>query len=93
MFTIIIPFFNGHEYIYNLLSDIPAEMPVVIVDDHSYLPFPAFYRPLTTFYQPAQKQSFPGAVNYSIARTQGELLLLNQDVRLMVSACFDLIAF
>ena len=31
--TLVIPFFNGHEYIYNLLSDIPAEMPVVIVDD------------------------------------------------------------
>jgi glycosyltransferase involved in cell wall biosynthesis len=92
MFTIIIPFFNGHEYIYNLLSDIPAEMPVVIVDDHSDQPFPAVDRPHTTVYRPAQKQYFTGAVNYAIARTTGDVLVLNQDVRLTGTAWLDLIA-
>ncbi len=89
--TVVIPCFNGENYIHNLLSDLPVEIAVVIVDDHSDEPL-SLRRANTTIYRPAQKGYFTGAVNYAIARTQGDVLVLNQDVRLTGTAWLDLIA-
>lgn len=89
--TVIIPFFNGHETIHQLLADLPANMPVIIVDDHSDEPL-VVGRPYTTLYRPEEKGYFTGACNYAIERARGDVLVLNQDVRLHGTAWLDLIA-
>lgn len=90
--TIVIPFYNGHPYIHNLLSDLPADVPVVIVDDQSDERIAAISNPMVTVYRPAHKLYFTGAVNYALARTHGDVLVLNQDIRLTGTAWLDLIA-
>lgn len=71
-FTIIIPFYNGHQYIDKLLSTIPQSVPTLIIDDHSKTPLPNAIRPL-------KKGYFTGAVNEGIKGCKNDVLILNQD--------------
>lgn len=89
--TIIIPFFNGYDHIYSTLNGIPAEIPVVIVDDLSDNPF-SIKRANTTVYRMPYKGYFTGAVNYGIERTETDVLVLNQDIILTGTEWLDIIA-
>lgn len=79
--TIVIPFFNGHGYIHKLLEDIPSNIPVIIVDDHSDKRL-QLNRENTVIVRPEKKGYFSGAVNRGIELTRNDVLVLNQDVRL-----------
>ncbi len=89
--TVVIPFYEGHAYIDQLLNCLPADLPVVIVDDQSDEPLRGITRPNTTVYRPPSKLYFTGAVNYAIDRTDTDVLVLNQDVTLEGSGWLDLI--
>ena len=56
--TVVIPCFNGENYIHNLLSDLPVEIAVVIVDDHSDEPL-SLRRANTTIYDRRKKAISP----------------------------------
>lgn len=89
--TIVIPFFNGHSTIHQLLDGIPSDLPVVVVDDHSERPFSS-ERPNVTVLRPPQKGYFSGAVNAGIRATRTDVLVLNQDVVLEGVAWADLLS-
>lgn len=81
-FTIVIPYFNGQETINKLLDSIPADIPVIVVDDQS--DEPAHYHlntnhPNTTLIEMQEKGYFSGAINTGIASCSGDVLVLNQD--------------
>lgn len=88
--TIVIPFFNGYNHIYSTLNCIPAEIPVVIVDDLSDEPF-SIKRDNTSVYRMPHKGYFTGAVNFGIERTVTDVLVLNQDVTLTGTEWLDVI--
>lgn len=90
--TVIIPFFEGHAYIDHLLADLPAGLPVIIVDDQSATPLTQPSRANTTLIRPARKGYFTGAVNVGIAACETDVLVLNQDVRLAGDGWLTLIA-
>lgn len=77
MFTIVIPFFNGHQYIDKLLDSIPESIPVIIVDDLSEKPLAS--RPNTEIIRLENKGYFTGAVNAGIEACDNDVLILNQD--------------
>lgn len=89
--TVVIPFYEGHAYIDQLLNCLPADLPVVIVDDQSDVPLTGITRPNTTVYRPDRKLYFTGAVNYAVDRTDTDVLILNQDVTLEGSEWLELI--
>lgn len=89
--TVVIPFFNGHSTIHQLLDGISEGMPVVVVDDHSERPFSS-ERPNVTVLRPPQKGYFSGAVNAGIRATQTDVLVLNQDIVLEGVAWLDLLS-
>lgn len=80
--TIVIPFFNGHNYIHKLLRDLPLNIPVIIVDDLSDKPL-SFDRENTVVLRLKSKGYFTGAVNAGIKLTRNDVLVLNQDIRLI----------
>lgn len=90
--TIIIPFFNGHGTIGKLLEDIPRTIPVIIVDDCSDTSYTAPYqlRNVRTM-RLEQKGYFSGAVNAGIKSCSGDVLVLNQDTRLLGTGWLDLL--
>lgn len=79
--TIVIPFFNGHNYIHKLLGDLPTDIPVIIVDDLSDKPL-SVDRENTVVLRLKSKGYFTGAVNAGIKLTRNDVLVLNQDIRL-----------
>jgi glycosyltransferase involved in cell wall biosynthesis len=79
VFTVVIPFWNGHQYLDKLLSTIPESIPVLIIDDISDSPVPAITRPNTQIKRLAQKGYFTGAVNEGIKACSTDMLILNQD--------------
>lgn len=90
--TAIIPFWNGHDTIWRLLESLPAELPVIIVDDHSDEPLEvdlhgsAFeWRDVRILRSP-ERGYFSGAVNLGIQACDTDVLVLNQDVWLKGSA-------
>ena len=88
--TIVIPFFNGHKYIHKLLQDLPKDIPVIIVDDHSDERL-QLTRENTVVYRPTRKGYFSGAVNEGINLTSNDVLVLNQDIRLQGTQWLELI--
>ena len=83
--TIIIPYHNGEAYIRSLLTDIPATIPVLVVDDLSDTPF-ACDLPNVRVVRMTEKGYFSGAVNRGLLETQTDVLVLNQDSRLQGDA-------
>lgn len=79
MFTVVIPFWNGHQYLDKLLMTIPEAIPVVIVDDVSDTSITDVNRPNTQVKRLTKKGYFTGAVNEGIASTGTDVLVLNQD--------------
>jgi len=77
--TVVVPFWNGHATLTRLLDSLPAELPVVIVDDHSDQPL-ALQRQGTTVIRPERKGFFSGAVNAGLDACRTDVLVLNQDV-------------
>ena len=73
MFTIIIPFYNGHQHINKLLSSIPDGIPIIIVDDKSDNPLN------NAAIRLEEKGYFTGAVNRGIEACNTDILILNQD--------------
>jgi glycosyltransferase involved in cell wall biosynthesis len=80
LFSIIVPYYNGHETIEKLLETIPSDIKVVLVDDLSttHLPDLSKFQNLTIL-RIEEKGYFTGAVNYGIRNTEGDVLVLNQD--------------
>ena len=88
--TIVIPFYNGHQYIHSLLEDIPKGIPVIIVDDHSEERL-LLDRDNTVVVRPDRKGYFSGAVNVGLGMTRNDVLVLNQDIRLTGTKWMDLL--
>lgn len=91
--TIVIPYYNGQATIGKLLASLPADIPVVVVDDHSETP-PALvdeYENVRVI-RPDEKGYFSGAVNAGVAACQTDVLVLNQDVWLEGGAWLKLLA-
>lgn len=90
--TAIIPFWNGHDTIWRLLESLPADLPVVIVDDHSDVPLEvdlhgsAFEWRHVRILRSPERRYFSGAVNLGIQACDTDVLILNQDVWLKGSA-------
>lgn len=78
--TILIPFWNGHEYIERLLESIPPQFEVLVIDDQSDEPLQLNreYRNVKVIHL-EKKGYFSGAVNEGIRRSRGDILVLNQD--------------
>jgi len=76
--TIIIPFFNGHQTIERLLDSIPAEFPVIVVDDQSDVPYQSKRSNVQVWRMP-EKGYFTGACNKAIQGFDTDILILNQD--------------
>lgn len=95
-FTAVIPYRNGHETLPALLDDLAAAgVPVVVVDDQSATPAPAdalMRHPNARLLELNRRRYFAGAVNTAIAQTRGDLLILNQDMRLHGQAWLDWLA-
>lgn len=89
--TIVVPFFNGHEYMTDLLAGIPSDIPVLFVDDQSEVPLVAPKVMNVNVVRPEKKLYFTGAVNYALERTYTDILVLNQDVRLVGTEWLDLL--
>lgn len=101
--TIIIPFFNGHKTLGDLLKSLKgAGVPVIIVDDFSDTRLtPGMAEQLAaslgldfdiTVLRPSQKGYFTGAVNYGINACSTDVLVLNQDTTLTGTQWLTLIA-
>jgi len=79
LFTIVIPFYNGHQYLDRLLFSIPESIPVILVDDISDKPLTQVNRSNTQIIRLAEKGYFTGAVNKGIEACDNDVLILNQD--------------
>lgn len=77
--AIIIPFYNGHETIGQVVDSIPPELPIIIVDDKSDEPL-KLHKPNVRIFEIPEKGYFTGAVNYGIEQCDTDVLILNQDV-------------
>jgi len=88
--TIVIPFYQGHDTLGSLLSSIPPEFPVIIVDDISDKEVKT-NRDNTKVFRLSEKGYFSGAVNFGIQQCETDVLVLNQDVEFTSDAAFDLI--
>lgn len=78
--TVIVPFRSGQAYIQGLLATLPADMPVLVVDDCSPQPYQAPKQANVRSMRLEQRGYFAGAVNAGIRATEGDVLVLNQDV-------------
>lgn len=94
-FTIIIPFFNGHATIGQLLKDIDDSVPgtqVLIINDRSDTGYTAPYQlqNIKTI-DLENKGYFSGAVNTGIKACNNDVLVLNQDARLQGAGWAELL--
>lgn len=78
MFTVVIPFWEGHQYLDKLLSSIPETISVIVVDDKSDKPI-QINRPNVQIKRSSQKGYFTGAANIGIGTCASDVLILNQD--------------
>ncbi len=74
--TIVIPFFNGHDTVDHLLSSLPADIPILIIDDISDLPYRVQWDG-TRIIRLDEKGYFAGAVNRGIQECETDILVLN----------------
>lgn len=79
MFTVIIPFRDGHSTIKRLIESIPDNIEILVVDDHSTKQVVLDY-PNVKIERTPKRGYFAGACNYGINRTRGDVLILNQDI-------------
>lgn len=77
-FTVVIPFYEGHDDIYKLLNSLPDGLPVIIVDDCSEKPLHIDDINCKVI-RLADKGYFSGAVNAGIEACNTDVLVLNQD--------------
>lgn len=91
--TVVIPFFNGHQYIDNLIQSIPKNIPVLIIDDHSDDPLHNQWGDTrrVTVVRPSFKGYFTGAVNYGIGAVETDVLVINQDTWFEDSKAFEMV--
>lgn len=89
--TVVIPFYEGHRTIGALLSSIPKEFPVIIVDDVSSKGV-TVERENAEVYRLSEKGYFSGAVNFGIQQSLTDVLVLNQDVEFKSDKAFELLA-
>ena len=89
--TIVIPFCDGHDTLKSLLSSIPSEFPVIIVDDLSKKAV-TVKRDNTRIFRLSKKGYFSGAVNFGLKQSSTDVLILNQDVEFKSTTAFDLLA-
>jgi glycosyltransferase involved in cell wall biosynthesis len=92
--TVIVPYWNGESGINRLVESIPANVPVVIIDDHSDVPLQRNIFPSerdVTVVRPQVKGYFTGAVNVGLQLTRTDVLILNQDSWLEGAAALDTI--
>lgn len=78
--SFIIPFYEGHLYIERLLDTLPADIPVILVDDQSPTPYTGPYRSNVTVIRPPTRGYFSGAVNAGIEACHTDVVILNQDL-------------
>ena len=84
-FTIIIPFYNGHDTILKLLNSLPVGFPIILVDDRSEKSLREVFREDTLsdlgckIITLSKKGYFSGAVNAGINSCSGDVLIINQD--------------
>lgn len=77
--TVVVPFYNGHQYIHRLVSSIPKEIPIVVVDDMSDNPLSGIDKENAKVIRLSKKGYFAGAVNRGIQECETDILILNQD--------------
>ena len=79
--TVVVPFRNGQATLPGLLASVPANVPVIVVDDQSDTPltWPAAN---VTVIRPTTRKYFTGAVNVGVAAAaaDSDILIVNQDV-------------
>lgn len=75
--TAIIPFRDGQESIGRLLGSLPKDMPTLVVDDQSTVPYRSDRAKVIRL---DKRGYFSGAVNRGIQETTTDVLILNQDV-------------
>ncbi len=79
LFTVVIPFYNGHQYLEKLLPSIPESIPVILVDDLSDKPLIKVMKSKAQIIRLTEKGYFTGAVNKGIEACDNDVLVLNQD--------------
>lgn len=84
--SVVIPFYNGHEYIERLVRSIPQEIPIIIIDDQSAIPLYNLWESANRLSEGKvrivrmdKKGYFAGAVNRGIQECETDVLVLNQD--------------
>jgi len=77
--TAIIPFWNGHATLARLLNSLPADLPVIVVNDLGSKP-PVVARPQTQVLNLKTRGYFAGACNAGFAACTTDVLILNQDL-------------
>lgn len=77
--TAVVPFYNGHATLGNLLNSLPRWLPVIVVDDHSNEALSVNGRANVRVIRPPKKGYFSGAVNAGIEACDTDVLVLNQD--------------
>lgn len=77
--TIVIPFYNGHATLGQLLAALPREVRVIVVDDKSDVPL---HLNNVEVVRLESKGYFSGAVNAGMEHCKGDALVLNQDATL-----------
>lgn len=90
--TVVVPFWNGHATINALLASIPSDVPVIVVDDVSDVPY-KLHKPYSNVAVKRldKKGYFSGAVNAGIEACKTDVLVLNQDATLTGRAWLDLL--
>lgn len=80
--TVVIPFYQGHEYLQRLVESLPAGLPIVVVDDMSDPPLQreSWMGQNLKILRLNRKGYFAGAVNVGIQSCKTDILVLNQDV-------------
>lgn len=91
MLTVVIPYRDDRGALRRTLAALPERVPVVVVDDASDVPAPEPERANVRVLRLAERGYFAGAVNAGIDATEGDVLVLNQDVQLDGEAWLGLI--
>lgn len=87
----VIPFYEGHQYIGRLVDSLPREIPIIIIDDQSHSPLDKIDRDNVRVIRSKSKVYFAGAVNLGIEECDTDILVLNQDAWFDDSQWIDLI--
>ena len=77
--TVVIPLYNGHQYIHRLVNSIPNRIPIIIVDDCSDQSLGQLDSSNVRVVRLDRKGYFAGAVNRGIRECFTDVLVLNQD--------------